>query len=58
MTVHFIIKSPEKNDGDYNPTYLDNPNLKTEKPSANEVQEVKPAKHRSVLSLSGIMVSI
>lgn len=57
VIVPFIIKSL-KNDGDYNPTYLDNPNLNTEKQPTYEVQEVKPTKHRNVLSLSGIMASI
>ncbi|CAB4411874.1 unnamed protein product [Rhizophagus irregularis] len=58
--AHLLVPSNSlglKNDGDYNPTYLDNPNLNTEKQPANEVKEVKPTKHRNVLSLSGIMGS-
>jgi len=59
--AHLLVPSNslglEKSNDDYNPTYLDNPNLKTEKQLVNEVQEVKPTKHRNVLSLSSIMGS-
>ncbi|CAG8495780.1 2091_t:CDS:10 [Dentiscutata erythropus] len=40
---------------DYDPTYLDNPALKTEKQTPNDTQDLKISKHRSVLSLSGII---
>ncbi|GES92769.1 CDK5 and ABL1 enzyme substrate 2 isoform X2 [Rhizophagus clarus] len=59
--AHLLVPSNSlgsKNDGDYNPTYLDNPNLNTEKQPVNEVQETKPTKHRNVLSLSNIMGSL
>ncbi|RIA98977.1 hypothetical protein C1645_731187 [Glomus cerebriforme] len=59
--AHLLVPSnslgPEENNRSYNPTYLDNPNLKTEKQLEHEVQEVKPSKHRTVLSLSSIMGS-
>ncbi|CAG8767670.1 14361_t:CDS:2, partial [Ambispora leptoticha] len=40
---------------EYDPTYLDNPALKTEKETPNDQQELKTSKHRAVLSLSGII---
>ncbi|RIB06968.1 hypothetical protein C2G38_2252924 [Gigaspora rosea] len=40
---------------DYDPTYLDNPAIKTEIQSPKDTQDFKISKHRSVLSLSGII---
>ncbi|CAG8500384.1 10957_t:CDS:10 [Diversispora eburnea] len=43
----------------YDPTYLDNPELKTEKQSTVDSQDLKSSsKHRTVLSLSGFMGSL
>ncbi|KAF0546651.1 cyclin-like protein [Gigaspora margarita] len=40
---------------DYDPTYLDNPAIKTEIQPPKDTQDFKISKHRSVLSLSGII---
>ncbi|CAG8529231.1 17580_t:CDS:10 [Funneliformis caledonium] len=60
--AHLLVPShslgPEESFGKYDPTYLDDPKIKIEKPPVNEVQVSRPTKHRTVLSLSGLMGSL